>query len=235
MVFAHKITRADPTTPDGRPIVDTTSAGGNAILYYGSLAAMTADLRESFAAKASTNPRFAGVLPVGEAFQLAVDRGIAKGCGFYDANGVYVPNQPGDLMNLWWDDYLHASKYGSYLDALVQFGMITGLSPLSLGAERAGRDRPRHQQRRCGGAAAHRRRPARDRGDSGAVDLGAARRRAGAGRPGREAPRAPRRRRGRCAETAAPLSPPRRTPSACRARPPTRGRSRRGSAARSSI
>jgi hypothetical protein len=36
-------------------------------------------------------------------------------------------------MNLWWDDYLHASKYGSYLDALVQFGMITGLSPLSLG------------------------------------------------------------------------------------------------------
>ena len=37
-------------------------------------------------------------------------------------------------MNLWWDDYLHASKYGSYLDALVQFGMITGLDPLSLGA-----------------------------------------------------------------------------------------------------
>ena len=37
-------------------------------------------------------------------------------------------------MNLWWDDYLHASKYGSYLDALVQFGTITGLDPLSLGA-----------------------------------------------------------------------------------------------------
>ena len=141
MVFAHKITRADPTTPDGRPIVDTTSAGGNAILYYGSLAAMTADLRESFAAKASTNPRFAGVLPVGDAFQLAVDRGIAKGSGFYDANGVYVPNPPGGLMNLWWDDYLHASKYGSYLDALVQFGTITGLDPISLGAdEQAARD-----------------------------------------------------------------------------------------------
>ena len=134
MVFAHKITRADPTTPDGRPIVDTTSAGGNAILYYGSLAAMTADLRESFAAKASTNPRFAGVLPVGDAFQLAVDRNVVKTSGFYDANGVYVPNQPDAPMNLWWDDYLHASKYGSYLDALVQFGMITGVSPLSLGA-----------------------------------------------------------------------------------------------------
>jgi len=133
MVFAHKITRADPTTPDGRPIVDTTSAGGNAILYYGSLAAMTADLHASFAAKASTNPGFAGVLPVGDAFQLAVDRNVVKTSGFYDANGVYVPNQPDAPMNLWWDDYLHASKYGSYLDALVQFGVITGLNPLSLG------------------------------------------------------------------------------------------------------
>jgi hypothetical protein len=44
-------------------------------------------------------------------------------------------------MNLWWSDYLHASKYGSYLDALVQFGTITGLSPLSLGAdEQAAKD-----------------------------------------------------------------------------------------------
>jgi hypothetical protein len=44
-------------------------------------------------------------------------------------------------MNLWWYDYLHASKYGSYLDALVQFGTITGLSPLALGAdEQAAKD-----------------------------------------------------------------------------------------------
>lgn len=134
MVFAHKITTPDPTTSDGRPIVDTSSSGGNAILYQPSLAAMTADLHASFAAKASTNPGFAGVIPVGHAFQLAVDQHLVKSGGFYDANGVYVPNQPGDPMNLWWDDYLHASKYGSYLYALVQFGTITGLDPLSLGA-----------------------------------------------------------------------------------------------------
>jgi hypothetical protein len=134
MVFAHKITTPDPTTPDGRPIVDTSSAGGNATLYYSSLAGMTADLHSSFAAKASTNPGFAGVVPVGDAFQLAVNLGLVKTGGFFDANGVYVPNQPGDPMNLWWDDYLHASKYGSYLDALVQFGTITGLDPLLLGA-----------------------------------------------------------------------------------------------------
>jgi len=134
MVFAHKITTPDLTTSDGRPIVDTSSAGGDATLYYGTLAAMTADLHASFAAKASSNPRLAGVIPVGDAFQLAVNLGLAKASGFYDANGVYVENAPGDLMNLWWYDYLHASKYGSYLDALVQFGTITGLDPLSLGA-----------------------------------------------------------------------------------------------------
>ena len=133
MVFAHKITTPDLTTSDGRPIVDTSSAGGDATLYYATLAGMTADLHASFAAKAASNPKFAGVLPVGDAFQLAVDQGLVKTSGFYDANGVYVPPQPGEPMNLWWFDYLHASKYGSYLDALVQFGMITGLSPLSLG------------------------------------------------------------------------------------------------------
>jgi hypothetical protein len=133
MVFAHKITTPDLTTSDGRPIVDTSSAGGDATLYYATLAGMTADLHASFAAKAASNPKFAGVLPVGDAFQLAVDQGLVKTSGFYDATGVYVPPQPGEPMNLWWFDYLHASKYGSYLDALVQFGMITGLSPLSLG------------------------------------------------------------------------------------------------------
>ena len=141
MVFAHKITTQDLTTPDVRPIVDTSAAGGDATLYYTTLAAMSADLHASFAAKAASNPGFAGVIPAGDAFQLAVDQGLVKSGGFYDANGVFVPEQPGDLMNLWWYDYLHASKYGSYLDALVQFGAITGLSPLSLGAdEQAAKD-----------------------------------------------------------------------------------------------
>ena len=141
MVFVHKISTPDTTSSDGRPIVDTSSAGGNATLYYASLAGMTADLHASFIAKAASNHGFAGVIPVGDAFQLAVNQNVVKTGGFYDANGVYIPNQVGDLMNLWWDDYLHASKYGSYLDALVQFGTITGLSPNSLGAnEQAARD-----------------------------------------------------------------------------------------------
>lgn len=135
MVFAHKITTPDPNSPSGEPIVDTSSAGGDATLYYTSLGAMTSDLHAAFAAEAASNPGIAGVIPVGDAFQMAVDQGSVQSSGFFDANGVFVPPQPGEPLDLWWDDYLHASKYGSYLDALVQFGTITGLDPLSLGAD----------------------------------------------------------------------------------------------------
>ena len=137
MVFAHKITTPDPTSSSGEPIIDTSSAGGNATLYYTSLGAMTADLHAAFATEAAANPGIAGVVPVGDAFQLAVGLGTVKSSGFYDANGVFVPPRPGEPLDLWWDDDLHASKYGSYLDALVQFGAITGLDPASLGANEA--------------------------------------------------------------------------------------------------
>jgi hypothetical protein len=141
MVYAHKITTADTSSPDGSPIVDTSSAGGDATLYYASLSGMSADLHAAFAAAAASNPKFAGVIPVGDTFQSAVDQGLVRTDGFYDANGVFTKPQPGDPINLWWNDLLHASKYGSYLDALVQFGSITGLDPLSLGAgEIAARD-----------------------------------------------------------------------------------------------
>ena len=131
------------------------------------------------------------MIPVGDAFQLAVDQGLVKTGGFYDANGVYVPEQPGEAMNLWWYDYLHASKYGSYLDALVQFGTITGLNPLSLGADEQAAQGPRHQRRRRADAAARRRAGARDRRRGArALDLGAARRRPAPRRPLLGAPRA---------------------------------------------
>ena len=81
------------------------------------------------------------MIPVGEAFQRAVDDRIAKGDGFYGSDGVYSPYEPSDKINLWWDDYLHASKHGSYLSALVIFGTLTGISPASFGAsEKAAAD-----------------------------------------------------------------------------------------------
>lgn len=139
MVFAHLTTAADPTSPTGSPL--PVSPSSQATLYYATLAAMTRDLHDSIYGEAAANGHFAGVIGAGDAFQIALDAGVVKTGGFYDANGVFIPNQAGELMNLWWDDYLHASKYGSYLDALVQFGTITGLDPRLLGAgEIAARD-----------------------------------------------------------------------------------------------
>ena len=133
MVFPHLNTVPDPASPSGEPIVDTSATGGPATLYYTSLGAMTTDLHDAFAAEAAANPGIAGVIPVGDAFQLGVDSGQVQSSGFFDANGVFVPPKPGEPIDLWWDDDLHASKYGSYLDALVQFGTITGLDPTTLG------------------------------------------------------------------------------------------------------
>ena len=132
MVYKHLNTTPDTTSPTGSPIPDGT--GTDATLYYSTLKDMTNDLHAAFFAKLASNPKFAGVIPVGDAFQYAFDNGKVKTGGFYDATGVFTPYQAGDPMNLWWDDYLHASKYGSYLDALVQFGLITGLNPRMLGA-----------------------------------------------------------------------------------------------------
>jgi hypothetical protein len=139
MAYAHLATSADPASPTGSPTPDSPST--QATLYYQSLAAMTKDLHGSIYGEAAANGHFAGVIGVGDAFQLAFDQQLVKSGGFYDANGVFSTAVAGDPMNLWWDDYLHASKYGSYLDALVQFGTITGLDPRSLGLnEIAARD-----------------------------------------------------------------------------------------------
>ena len=149
MVEAHLVTRADITTTSGAPIIDTAggAAGTAATLYYTSaastaanLAAMTADMHAAFYGLAAANSGVTGVIPVGDAFQRAVDQGLVLGSGFYKADGTYVEPTDG-TVNLWWLDRTHASVYGSYLSALTTFGRITGLDPRSLGAgEQAGID-----------------------------------------------------------------------------------------------
>jgi len=93
MVEAHKITTPDKTTANGAPMVDTSSAGGAATLYYGNLAGMTTDLHAAFYGKAASNPGFSAVVPVGDAFQSAVDQGLAMGSSFYGAN-PYLTETP---------------------------------------------------------------------------------------------------------------------------------------------
>ena len=78
--------------PHGRPIIDTDGGtlpnGYPDTLYYAAegLAGMRADLRAAVAARAHANPNFAGVIPVGDAFQHAVDTGISKADGFHTSN-----------------------------------------------------------------------------------------------------------------------------------------------------
>ena len=135
MVEAHRVTKPDLGSPTGAPIVDTSSDpnGVAATLYYDALAGMTKDMHAAFYGLAASNSGFAGVAPVGDAFQRAVDLGVVLGSGFYQADGTYV--EPTDkTVNLWWLDRTHASKHGSYLSALVLFGTITGIDPWSFGA-----------------------------------------------------------------------------------------------------
>ena len=139
MVEAHWITAADKTTADGRPIIDPTGGvtGGTApamaTLYFNQLSGMTTEMHDAFFNLGTAANGFAGVVPVGDAFQRAVNQGLALGSGFYDANGVYKAPSNGKL-DLWWQDRTHASLYGSYLSALTLFGSLTGLDPQSLGA-----------------------------------------------------------------------------------------------------
>lgn len=95
------------------------------------VAAMASDLRRATDRAAAEIG--AQVAPVGQAFTCAIRAGTA------DANpydGIDYGRLP-----LWSFDHYHASSYGYYLEALVVFGKVTGVDPLTLGtAESAASD-----------------------------------------------------------------------------------------------
>jgi hypothetical protein len=108
--------------------------------FYPSLQAMSEDLRAAYAAAAQQaaadgSGGFKAIAPVGESFMRAIAAGVAT-------PDRYAANAGSNgLIDLWFDDGTHASKYGSYLSALTLFGTLTGLDPASLGAaEIAARD-----------------------------------------------------------------------------------------------
>lgn len=131
MIYGPPRTLTDPRTGAITP----DPAGGTKPVFQASLEAMTADLHNADYGLAATNPDFAGVAPVGDAFLRAVQSSLAT-------RDPYAPEAQGDgLLPLWWDDGLHASRYGSDLSALVIFGTLTGVDPWSFGAnERAAAD-----------------------------------------------------------------------------------------------
>jgi hypothetical protein len=86
--------------------------------------AMARDVRAAYDL-AATRIKAKGVLPVGDAWTRAMQTGVA------DPN-PYDGVEAGKL-NLWTWDHYHASIAGSYLEALVVFGGVTGRDPRSLG------------------------------------------------------------------------------------------------------
>ena len=138
-VFLYQ-TWARPNFVDGafRTVTDETTGVVTrtttpATTYFPTLEAMTNELRLSFDnatlnAAADGTGGITAVAPVGEAFMRAVLEGTAT-------RDMWAADAATDgLIDLWFDDGLHASKYGSYLSALTLFGRITGVNPFSLGA-----------------------------------------------------------------------------------------------------
>ncbi|MES2016057.1 MAG: DUF4886 domain-containing protein [Pseudomonadota bacterium] len=94
--------------------------------WYGKpIDAMANDVRAGYDAAAAGAALVKGVIPVGEAWALAMRTGVA------DVN-PYDGIDAGKV-NLWGLDNYHASNTGYYLEALTIFGSITGRDPRSLG------------------------------------------------------------------------------------------------------
>lgn len=105
--------RADMTYPQGAP-------------WYGKpIAQMAKDVEAGYRLAAQKAPGIAAVVPVGLAWNRAMDRGLA------DPN-PYDGISDGTI-DLWAVDNYHASTYGYYLEALLVFGRVTGRDPLSVG------------------------------------------------------------------------------------------------------
>ncbi len=93
--------------------------------WYGKpIERMALDIRKGYDL-AATKASIKKVIPVGEAWNRAMKKGLADP-NPYDGIGA-------GQLNLWTYDNYHASSFGYYLEALMDFGSVTGLDPLSLG------------------------------------------------------------------------------------------------------
>jgi hypothetical protein len=94
---------------------------------------MALDLRRADDRVRKVVPTIARIIPVGQAFNCAIARGIADPDPY---DGV-TPGQ----IDLWATDNYHASTYGYYLEALTIFAAVTHNDPRKLGRnEKAARE-----------------------------------------------------------------------------------------------
>jgi hypothetical protein len=105
------------------PRADRTYLPGSP--YYGkSIDAMGRDLHNAYYEEFTSDRHYQGVAPAGDAWLLAMQRGVAQ-------SNPYDP-EPGRI-DLWNVDRAHPSVYGAYLNACVIFETVTGESAESLG------------------------------------------------------------------------------------------------------
>jgi hypothetical protein len=90
---------------------------------------MAIDLRKAEDHVRSAVPSIARVIPVGQAFNCAIARGIAD-------PDPYDGLTPGTI-DLWASDHYHASNQGYYLEALTIFAAVTHSDPRELGEKEA--------------------------------------------------------------------------------------------------
>ena len=96
--------------------------------WYGHpIETMALDLMKAYQTADQKSIAINGVVPIGMAWNRAFTSGFA------DAN-PYDGIDNG-RVNLWATDNYHASKFGSYLEALTIFGSVTGRDPRTLGAK----------------------------------------------------------------------------------------------------
>jgi len=83
------------------------------------------DIYAGYAKAAANSPFVHGVIPVGGAWNRAIETGFA------------TPNPysgtPYGKVDLWAFDNYHGSSFGYYIEALMIFGAVTGRDPRSLG------------------------------------------------------------------------------------------------------
>jgi lysophospholipase L1-like esterase len=102
----------------------TYTASGH---WYGKpIDAMAMELRAACDQAARNAPGIRAVIPVGQAWNLAIETLAAVRNPYLEV--------PQEQINLWAGDNYHASAAGYYLEALVIFGSVTGSDPRLLGA-----------------------------------------------------------------------------------------------------
>lgn len=90
---------------------------------------MARDVDAGYRLAAQKAPGIAAVVPVGLAWNRAIERGVADDNPY---DGISA-----DKIDLWARDNYHASSYGYYLEALLVFARVTGRDPLSVGVDDA--------------------------------------------------------------------------------------------------